>query len=364
MYDDPYSLRSRIIQRLKDLGYEADINFVLSEDRTQWDLSLEQEWDFDEHPLVRKNQKLTPKGESSRQRRRTPLTLVVVWSNIQQTLVDFVLTSRPARIAAERKAAMKARGMLLKDVLIKYRASLPPGTNIPPNGDIANSAPFRAIWDIDTGIEVHASYFDAALASIPELWESWHQAVDDALLKCLDLSDPAELMRAVTRVFCQACTAGLFYHQVHEHKCFTRHLYSGPYTQEQANLLLQFWIGLQSVPWNQENVLRKPAYSHELTFGTCTEMLASLCGLDPSTATAEDMDAAGSTFVCKTCVEEKERDYYYLKEGRAPMTWLAVVSEIVLCKGMSNAVPDSTSLYSPPRSVFLCTRCTGRGGSN
>lgn len=83
-------------------------------------------------------------GTEAHSQRRVPssssekgLTGIVVWSKIEQTFVDFVVSYRPARLRAERNTAMENRGRLLKQILAQYCASLPSGTKVPPDGDIA-----------------------------------------------------------------------------------------------------------------------------------------------------------------------------------------------------------------------------------
>lgn len=214
---------------------------------------------------------------------------------------------------------MADRGRLLKQILAQYRASLPSGTEIPPDGDIACSEEFRAVWDVDPYTTVTAEDFDAALASIPALLEPWSKAVDNTLLDCLGAPDPAILPLATTWFQCRTCAMRLTYPQARHHWCLMSHTsYSTP---DRARW--SFYYALGREPWTDNAGPRIWHNPSETVRRVSAELLVKACGRDPAWATATEMDALAATFLCGRCCVGEEG--YATKQGRQPMLWTAAV---------------------------------------
>lgn len=219
------------------------------------------------------------------------------------------------RLLEERKERVKQRCKILKDVLNNYRVSLPADhPELPRDGDLAQMAPFRDIWDAPSTVDVTAASFVPALDAIPELIVLCRESQHVRLLAALERGDPpvrnatdAHLSLARTWFFCVDCREPVRHPAVLTHRCALR--LRERWGSDVDAVLYECFRALGSTSWNFAGNLLAPR--------PAARKLAEWCvresGLDPETATAEAMDAVGAMFVCgaygsQSCAQVK-RDW-------------------------------------------------------
>ncbi|TFK41664.1 hypothetical protein BDQ12DRAFT_710696 [Crucibulum laeve] len=179
-----------------------------------------------------------------------------IWENIKPKVVQFMEDVKARRLMLEKKTTMKRRHPLMEEVREAYALTCPPNTIIPPATDIYCFNPFRSIVeDTPFNEDVTIESFRDVMDLLPTLIEDWRKRKDRQLLNMI--------ATATT---------------------------------------------LSDTTWN---------YAEQINFDIAmyqeTRKVVELCGLDPDTTTAEEMDKLNPVFECVPC--------YRTSEGRCCLTW-------------------------------------------
>ncbi|KAL1714050.1 hypothetical protein EV715DRAFT_210358 [Schizophyllum commune] len=255
LFDIRTKRKEDIRKRLTELGWGQEIS--------------KQPRLFNNHKLVTKSQKLTDK----------------IWANIQQPLVQFMEELRAARLAREEELAIMRRCRLLVDTYRKFCARKPRDAVLPSVGDIVTvDAVIRIIDDTPFDQDVSEDTFMAAIDSIPQSYfNEWRKKCDDALVAVLNTAPQYKKKRAKEADLQLATT--MFRREKNGYPGTTigypEILVSYVTTSSMLPLEGHFLL-LSSHPWSAKHLV--------FAQDTAARQLVELAGLDPRTATCQDMD--------------------------------------------------------------------------
>ena len=154
---------------------------------------------------------------------------------------------------------------------------------------------------------------DTLGALFPDIVRRWRNITEEKLLNMIAPSQTiteSSLQLATTIFSCRLCSNGpLTYPQVLVHRCATV-IHDGSVSDEEQSVIMCY-LDYRRSNWNAGN----------LTFDEkkieCLSEAIKLCGLDPKSATREDMDKRDPIFECLACND--------LRKGRCTLSWLGVV---------------------------------------
>ncbi|EPS95876.1 hypothetical protein FOMPIDRAFT_1053778 [Fomitopsis schrenkii] len=276
-----------------------------------------------------------------------------VWRNMEADMVACMEKVREEQLAQERRQKLRARWVTFKPILEKL-AEHPSAKRYKMNyGDIVLMPEVRKIMDVslDANVVLEPSSFDELRERFSEAVERWHVRMCDELRteffqpdsvgqgsnkagKTPDPNiDPLEL--AMSRFRCRCCInysrPTMWYPDVLFHSCLQVRLGTGgpkakggdDYEASGMEILRQ---------WFSSTKLLRRRPSGSLTLDKPTALsckLIEMCGMDPSTATAKEMDASDVKFVLDNKV----------------MTWIAAMlhqdRQSVFCSWQIRAPGDA-----------------------
>lgn len=152
-------------------------------------------------------------------------------------------------------------------------------------------------------------------AALPDIIFRWRKQTEEKLLNMITqacgIQDTTEsILQLATTVFsCKSCSAeALTYPRVLVHHCATDYYY--PREVDEDLSAVHSFLG--RVYWNNGNRISFDAQK-------ITPLIEAikLCGLDPKSATGEDMDKRNAIFECHSCNDARK--------GRCTLTWKGVV---------------------------------------
>ncbi len=179
-----------------------------------------------------------------------------------------------------------------------------------PFSDIINNTPL--------GEDVTADDFNEGLEMLPDLCVSWRKELEGHLRKKLSDAGCSEDLCLVANAF--ACTQCHYAYAVHY-----------PYFASHSCFFPKTWM------LNNIEVTRcaydKIKVAHP-NFRAHSEAIIRMCGLEPATATAEDMDSADAFFRCEECFQQQYQYSGYtvsiLMRWRVAMVSFLVISLLPL----------------------------------
>ncbi|EPS95882.1 hypothetical protein FOMPIDRAFT_1053784 [Fomitopsis schrenkii] len=237
-----------------------------------------------------------------------------VWRNMEADMVACMEEAREERLAQERRQRLSARWVTFKPILEELVKHPEAERYEMRHGDIVLLPEVREIMDLalDADVVLEPSNFDELRERFGEAVERWHVRMCDELRTIFSGSDavaqesnnvdktpdpnkldPLEL--ATSRFHCMFCTTYvrsiLWYPDVLLHRCLQCPLGGDDYEASGWRNLCQ---------WFSSTQLRHRYPSRSLTLDKPTALsckLIEMCGKDPSTATAEEMNALNIRFV-------------------------------------------------------------------
>ncbi|KAF8148885.1 hypothetical protein B0H34DRAFT_863230 [Crassisporium funariophilum] len=232
-------------------------------------------------------------------------------------LVGYMAGVRDRRLQAQRSEMLTARLGILSEVHRDCTSGLPINSIYPTVSElflhpvvqeIVNSEP-EALFNRSHLAAVESSFLDIAL--------DWRQQTEDKLMDMVKKVNKSEINRGTvfdlaTTVFdCMACGNVLLRHpQVLVHKCATRDPGRRNQTDDPDRLTVE--RTLKQTYWNFPGWIVIKADTFLLA-----SQIVKMCGFDPLSATARELDENGPIIECIKCNDRK---------GRATMTWLDALS--------------------------------------
>jgi len=293
---------------------------------------------------------------------------ISVWSNIKDDVIAYMQKIREKRLKREFDALVSERRRVAVEFFRQYKNSkLPVDEILPGPPDYCEFEPVKEILNLPIGVEVVLDSFVRVIPLLPSLIAEWRNKVDKALLAPMRAAkresaweaerelydgyqgfDPYEefcvprpkrrtefpddeLMKELklaTSIFsCRTCNGPdieddlyawggifgnvdteprstiLFYPQVIAHPCL--------YTQRSWTWLDYDFVSAEpSYNLSGGAEIRTPWSATRLKFeqfsGTNAAKIVELSGLDPKTATSDEMDALGLRFVCRSCPRDPQ----------------------------------------------------------
>ncbi|KAI4293965.1 hypothetical protein K525DRAFT_274728 [Schizophyllum commune Loenen D] len=269
--------KKNILQRLTELGWAEEVE--KSGDK------------LCAHKLVHKAQPLSEK----------------VWNNVKDTLLVHIAELQTKRIAEEKEDAILNRCQALAKAYSEFLHTKPFTAILPTVGDIYTLHEFANLIEVTHyEEEIPQATYRALLDAPPDSYfESWRENCDAALVNVLN-SIPREGSPATRADLRLATTAFV-----------TPNGHFSPLTQGYPHILAsdQMTDGqicgdrrqmtLRQRPWTATGL--RVAVRHRAR----AEAVVALAGLDPKTATSDEMDALDPWFLCPS-----ERRGYLLSSSR------------------------------------------------
>ena len=317
------SLFCRIISRLRERGWDAEIDFVEEHGHAT----------FFKHKQFRVAEKLTEKGEWPTHPAidSAELTAPPAWNGMRAGMERCMKNIRVQRLQHELEERLRARKGVFKEALLAFHLH-PQHWPILRPGDLALMSEFREVMCAPASVTVTKDSFEAAAAQMPKYGKELEERVHKELLGLVaklrkDLEtkgdgssedaapqddkplDVKVLSLATTCFRCTICKRGLFYPEVLKHRC----LRSQPPTVKASDIYGQFVAKQVSVNWTNELPMKIAGILEAREPYKYVVEVLKVCGKDaPEKVTAKEMDAVP--------------DLRFVAGKRTVVTWRAMVS--------------------------------------
>lgn len=255
--------KAEILRRLKELGWADEIRHL--------DLTV-----FGDHELVRKPQPLTER----------------IWRRIQGPLLEYLEGVKTERLAQEKMAALCSRRDILVEAYREFRLAKPFRTVLPGLGDIVTIQEIaRVIENTPYDQVLTKSDLRALLDAVPQSYfDDWRDRCDTALVGVLNSS---RRKTSWTKADLKLATTVFAYKDGFSNLSYPLVLVSDDLTRLPWNTKLghdSLAATCRETPWSSK-FLRAP-HRH------IVKELVVLAGLDPKTATPEEMDELDPWYAC------------------------------------------------------------------
>jgi len=255
-----------------------------------------------EHASVKKPQDLTDR----------------IWSNIKQPLFDILKEIRRERLKVEHHNRLRKRANVVVGLLKAYTLERPVNDIIPGPADICEMDEFKAvIKDTPDDVEVSQDAFEHAMGRLPQLITEWRSAKDAELVRIMKAStalapsepqltsqpgsDRMQLERATTLFECKQCGTTVSYPRILMHHCTHSYSWHNHDVDDPRSIL---WEILLDVPWNLGGKVGVKVQGKVIA-----SQIVQSCGLDPDTASSQEMDELDARFECVKCFSDKSGRY-------------------------------------------------------
>ncbi|KAJ7754968.1 hypothetical protein DFH07DRAFT_822306 [Mycena maculata] len=278
-----------IVAKLTEIGWGAEIDGILPADSLKT------------HKLVKQPTALTER----------------TWNTIKPEMVRYMEEMKVKRLAREHAAIVVKRKVIATKVLRTFKRSQLPWTEVMPGG--ADFCEFPEIKDVllaAAEVDVNEQTFEAMIPDFPRMMAAWREGLVQELVKVCKRSGvvredeadndiKARLPLATSVYKCTGCNDDddgyvgfgstfeahcrpLFWPRVLAHRCLTQ-------TPDFYVTMMLFMNATRDVAW------RASQLAVDLVAAEIVEKVVTVCGLDPNTATVEDMDAVDARLACHTC---------------------------------------------------------------
>ncbi|KAF7337534.1 F-box domain-containing protein [Mycena sanguinolenta] len=245
------------------------------------------------------------------------------WNTIEPEMVQYMERMKAKRLAREYAQLVVTRKGMAAKVLRTFKRSQLPWTEVMPGPpDFYEFPKIKDIISQPASVTVDEQTFEALLPDFPGMIATWREGLVQHMVTTYKRGSDAnalhpdnvveDRLKLATSVFkCSSCEDGaalfddmlsfglqrrkscepLFYPRMIAHWCLTR-----PSGHSRMLLFLTGELSRDSA-W-RSNVLRFDTRTSEIV-----EKVVKACGMDPETATVEDMDASDKRLVCHVCAE-------------------------------------------------------------
>ncbi|TRM58383.1 hypothetical protein BD626DRAFT_634065 [Schizophyllum amplum] len=269
--------REFVYERLRELGWGEELEYE------------ESRYCIDRDPLLRIPQRLTHRG----------------WKTIEQELIAYVQALREGRLAKERTAMLHARYDKLAGVYDGYLSVKPLDRVYPVVGDVVTVDHIRAAIE-NTPVDhfMSCSTMRTLIDNIPQSWfVEWREKADAALVNILSKglrqpATPADLSLASTHFF--------YVSSIDANSDVSAKVYPDVLADESvvARGDTSSWEALQRTgyrPWSPAQLLTTRFHLR------LARALVKLAGLDPDTATREEMELHDPWFLSQSDSSDSQR---------------------------------------------------------
>ncbi|KAF9013022.1 hypothetical protein BDZ89DRAFT_1046801 [Hymenopellis radicata] len=210
-----------------------------------------------------------------------------IWEAIKPTLTVIMSNLRAAILEQKIQDAVAGRLRLLERLGDSLLSKLPETLPNPPASALGMYQPFLDIVQTTPHDKDVTTKLEEALETVPVICEEWRQEHETRLRAILRETGRRDDLSLVVNAFtCADCcrrslSVVLHYPHFASHRCF----YS---TARVGGTNVWIWNGKGTTAVNLD------------VYARCKDFVR-MCGLDPHTATAEDMDGVDMFFQCEEC---------------------------------------------------------------
>ena len=244
------------------------------------------------------------------------LQTLIVFVHVDSFINTFMGAVMAKRLRKEREDMLQDRLPILDKIYNTCVSNYPINSIIPRSADVFLD-PF--VQDLITCPPLSATFTDKNLAAVettfPDIVLRWRKQAEEKLLNmvtqgCGIQTTSEFVLQLATTVFtCKYCIDDpLTYPRVLVHRCATRIFYSDREDEDMPSIR-RF---LDCAYWNIGNVI-----TFEAQRTVVLTKAIKLCGLDPMSATREDIEKKWPIFECLACNDPRK--------GRCTLSWLGVV---------------------------------------
>ncbi|KAK0433550.1 hypothetical protein EV421DRAFT_1428233 [Armillaria borealis] len=215
-----------------------------------------------------------------------------IWTNISEILVGHMRSQKAMRIENEERTAIDRRCKLFLSVYQELASSLPEIPVIPRQADVLLSEPFSVVI-LNTPLldAVTEEILKEPFVHFKEIAARWREEKNCELQGVMKKSGFEPKLNLATTLFhCESCASRLAYPDVLRHFCCTQLRYISD-----LDLKKNRYKALWNMPchtWYADKLR-----FDQVGFDNATAVV-KLCGLDPETATAQDMDDMNPRLTC------------------------------------------------------------------
>ncbi|SJL13372.1 uncharacterized protein ARMOST_16814 [Armillaria ostoyae] len=224
-----------------------------------------------------------------------------IWTNISEILVGHMRSQKAMRIENEERTAIDRRCKLFLSMYQEFASSLPEIPVIPRQADVLLSEPFSVVI-LNTPLldAVTEEILKEPFVHFKEIAARWREEKNCELQGVMKKSGfESKLNLATTLFHCESCASRLAYPDVLRHFCCTQLRYISD-----LDLKKNRYKALWNMPchtWYADKLR-----FDQVGFDKATAVV-KLCGLDPETATAQDMDDMNPRLTCLQCSSTNRR---------------------------------------------------------
>ena len=243
---------------------------------------------------------------------------LIVLLHIDEFINTFMEDQKTTRLHGERVTLLRERLPILRKFYDTCVETYPVNSIIPRPADVFLDP---VVQDLILPPPLSTTFTEKDLETLgalfPDIVRRWRNITEE---KLLDMIAPHQKLtessfQLATTIFsCRhCCSYPLTYPQVLIHNCATA--FPGDAKDEEQSVIRR---SLDSTNWNAANSITFDAKKFE-----CLSEAIKVCGLDPESATREDMDKRDPIFECLACND--------LRKGRCTLSWLGVVFLFYFC---------------------------------
>jgi hypothetical protein len=244
-------------------------------------------------------------------------TLIVIL-RVDEFINTFMEDEKAKRLLRERSTLLTERLPILLNVYNTFVETYPVNSIIPCVADVFIDP---LVQDLFFRPPLSTTFTEKDLETVgalfPEIVRRWRNTTEEKLLNMISPNQEVpvakSLLQLATTIFsCRLCpNHPLEYPQILIHSCATAGISSRNVYNDNSEDSVLRWL-LECSNWTSGDFITFDA----LNIARLSEAI-KLCGLDPKTATREDMDKRDPIFECINCND--------LRKGRCTLTLLGLV---------------------------------------
>ncbi|THU76215.1 hypothetical protein K435DRAFT_974509 [Dendrothele bispora CBS 962.96] len=233
-----------------------------------------------------------------------------IWNQIAPTLFELLQPIRDKRLKIERSNALRSRYEALKERYDNYifQQNLRK-SGYPLFGDVIDSESHVGhdiIFNTPYDQTLPEDAFDEEFKKLPKFIDDWKRHKAQELLEILQKDNPeatVETLGLAKTIFaCRHCGDLIWYSEVFQHRCDS-HQQSAKQGHVPSSLEIHHGSNLYNQlghTWNKDPSIAQVIFSKEQSIRL--SFIMQSCGLDPETATREDLDSLDDAILeCKSC---------------------------------------------------------------
>ncbi|KAK0209114.1 hypothetical protein DFS33DRAFT_1307746 [Desarmillaria ectypa] len=231
------------------------------------------------------------------------------WSNMSDDVIALAEQYKSARLKKEMISAVEKRADLFEEAYSDVTRNEPLLPILPKSGDVVIQEPFSTLF-FDTPLNLSITdSLQAMWVHLPGVASKWREVQTFELLKVMKKAGLKPDINLATTVFtCKHCGEICQYPYVLAHCCSLWQPYKSLNPEDWKPYALRHISS--SAAWSASHFTVNQESFKKVKY------LIKTCGLDPETATHEDMDALDCRVICNHCSSSNTDDAKYVMRWR------------------------------------------------